>query len=192
MGMRFPLLPPNFYVSSTDLSVILSVRANAKKYIELVCCKCQKTFSKEKKEFDRQARNGRSDFRCSLKCCNETKEDSPFKLIWRNAKGNIRGHKFSLSIDYLRKLWDKQKGRCAYTGIPLVLPDYRYERSPRKASLDRIDSSRGYEEGNVEFVSVFVNLGKNGFDKQEIIELLNEFKNGAVVKSESHNNGIVE
>jgi hypothetical protein len=35
------------------------------------------------------------------------------------------------------------------------------------ASLDRIDSSKGYIEGNIEFVCLAINYAKNGFSKEE-------------------------
>lgn len=44
------------------------------------------------------------------------------------------------------------------------------EHSPYQASLDRIDSSKGYIEGNVEFVCLAVNYAKNGFSKEQMIE----------------------
>lgn len=173
--------------SFSTVSRIISVRINAKQYVELNCSHCGNSFSKEKKEYDRWIRKGKTNFYCGLGCHykhREPESDAPFKLIFKHSRRNAvtRKHSFSLSVDYIKQLWEEQNGKCAYTGVPLVLPTYLYESSPRKASLDRIDSTRGYEEGNVEFVCVFVNLGKNGFTKQEVIELLNDFKNGPVTE----------
>jgi hypothetical protein len=152
-----------------------------KQFVELTCKKCGNLFQKEKKEYDRQVRKGRKDFYCNLKCAGVTKEsksDAPFKFMWRISRQNSikRKHDFNLSVKDIEDLWEKQKGKCAYTGIPLISPTYKHLSSPRKASLDRIDSSKGYVKGNIEFVCVFVNLGKNGFNKKEIFDLLQEFK----------------
>lgn len=43
-----------------------------------------------------------------------------------------------------------------------------------KASLDRIDSSKGYIEGNVEFVCSAINLAKNNFSKEAMVSFLQE------------------
>jgi len=43
-----------------------------------------------------------------------------------------------------------------------------------QASLDRIDSSIGYIEGNVEFVCLFINLSKNSFSRQEFTTTINK------------------
>lgn len=159
------------------------MRKNSKQYIEVNCNECGTTVTKEKKEYDRQLKKGNKDFYCDLVCSGKHKTphpDSMFRFIVSNAKKSSkrRGHllDFNISVDYLKKLWQSQGGKCSYTNIPLVLPTHSYISSPRKASLDRVDSSKGYVEGNVEFVSVFVNLGKNGFDKKEIVEMLQEFK----------------
>lgn len=42
--------------------------------------------------------------------------------------------------------------------------------TPRRASLDRIDSSIGYIPGNIRFVSVMANYCKNSFSDQEVFE----------------------
>lgn len=43
----------------------------------------------------------------------------------------------------------------------------------KKASLDRIDSSKGYIEGNVEFVCVWLLITqKNSFTKEDMKEFL--------------------
>lgn len=46
--------------------------------------------------------------------------------------------------------------------------------SLKRASLDRIDSSKGYIKGNVEFVCYAINLAKNSFTRDEMKEFLKE------------------
>jgi len=82
----------------------------------------------------------------------------------------------NIDANYLKELWNKQHGICPYTGIPMLLPrNTKHDpslRSLKKASLDRIDSAKGYVKGNVEFVCMFVNLAKNSFPRQEVKEFL--------------------
>lgn len=84
---------------------------------------------------------------------------------------------FNLTPEYLKEIWDKQEGICPYTGIKMQIRDFTHPSCPHNASLDRIDSSKGYEVGNVEFVCISVNYAKNSFSKEEIIEFFNKIKN---------------
>jgi hypothetical protein len=45
---------------------------------------------------------------------------------------------------------------------------------PRRASLDRIDSSRGYVPGNVEWVCMFINYGKNSWSREAVNGVLDQ------------------
>ena len=58
-------------------------------------------------------------------------------------------------IQHLKDLWHKQNGRCAESGLEMILkigPEYEDKCSP-----DRIDSSRGYDPDNVRLVCFWVN-----------------------------------
>ena len=158
-------------------------RLNQKKYVNVQCFKCGALFDKEEKEHRRRVKLAKGDihFYCDRACAGfvkESKPDAPFKLILRGCikSANIKKMKCNLTKEFLISLWESQKGKCSYTGITLHLPTYKHEKSPRKASLDRIDSSKGYEQGNVEYVCVFVNLGKNGYSRESIKSILKESK----------------
>lgn len=58
---------------------------------------------------------------------------------------------------------------CPYTKLKLVLPSQDNKDIPfgHLASLDRIDSSKGYIEGNVQFVSTPINYMKNTMSDSE-------------------------
>lgn len=82
-----------------------------------------------------------------------------------------RGISFNLTKQDLWDLWVKQEGKCAYTGLDLLVnftSTTKYKECT--ASLDRIDSSKSYEVGNVEWVHKQVNVMKNIFSKQSFIE----------------------
>ena len=81
-----------------------------------------------------------------------------YSTIKRNAKR--RGIEFSISIKYIANLYEKQKGRCALSNLKLHLP--KNSRSDRQAtaSLDRIDSSKGYIKGNLQWLHKDINQSK--------------------------------
>ena len=103
---------------------------------------------------------------------------SQFKYFIANGRASIKAHGCSLTLEYLKQQWETQNGICPYTKIKMILPrntlEYCKIKSLKKASLDRIDSSKGYIEGNVEFVCSAINLGKNNFTKEAMVSFLQE------------------
>jgi len=88
----------------------------------------------------------------------------------KNAKN--RNIEFNVTIEYLWDVYIKQNKKCPYTGVDLILsPKTSYSRTPENASLDRIDSSKGYVEGNVQWVLKRVNNMKNDMSHIDFIEL---------------------
>lgn len=90
--------------------------------------------------------------------------------VWRRAKhaapkrGN--GIEFTLTLQEARDLFQAQGGVCAVSGIPF---DANFRagaaiRRPYHASIDRIDSTKGYTKENCRWVCVVVNqaLGEWG------------------------------
>ena len=79
-----------------------------------------------------------------------------------------------IDLDYLKEVWNNQSGKCAYTKVPLIHPRARKKTSKNyQASLDRVDSSKGYVRGNIQFVSVSVNWLKNDCDESHLQEFFN-------------------
>ena len=102
-----------------------------------------------------------------LKALNTT----TYNIIIKNAK--LRNIKFDVSIDYLSNLIINQNYRCALSGVCITLPKNVKERtnSMFTASLDRIDSGRGYFEDNVQWVHKHVNQMKFDFDQEYFLKL---------------------
>ena len=73
----------------------------------------------------------------------------------------------------LKQQWEKQKGKCIYSGIDLELSKHnKIVKNPiTSASLDRIDSSKGYIKGNIQFVSRSINYMKGEMNHKETIHL---------------------
>lgn len=96
--------------------------------------------------------------------------DGEFYVIWDRARkrGAIQGYPFTISVDDVKKAWLDGNGTCPVTGWKLTLPHgtlgYR-KRTPRhqRASLDRIDSSKGYEPGNIRLTCIMANFAKGSF-----------------------------
>lgn len=72
-----------------------------------------------------------------------------FSRIKTNAES--RGIEFDISVEYIWKLFLKQKRKCALSGCVLNLSS-KNKLKDTTASLDRIDSKKGYVKGNVQWV----------------------------------------
>lgn len=87
--------------------------------------------------------------------------------VSHGAKG--REIEFDLTTQQMTDIWIEQNGCCALTGVELHLG--QHVRDPQTASLDRIDSKRGYVYDNVQWVHKKINALKNDFDQDEFLEL---------------------
>ena len=63
------------------------------------------------------------------------------------ASAELRSIEWNVSFDYLADLLIEQDFKCALTGFPIEAMNVN-----NNASLDRIDSSKGYVEGNLQWV----------------------------------------
>ena len=79
---------------------------------------------------------------------------------------------FTVTAEYLYKILQKQNGICPYSGELLTFANSEKERKYQTASLDRIDSSLGYVENNVQWVHKRVNSMKNDMSENEFIEFV--------------------
>lgn len=72
---------------------------------------------------------------------------------------------------YLYKLFNKQKRKCAISGVDIHIATKikDQQNEGRTASLDRIDSSKGYIRGNVQWVHKKINIMKWDMNKDELI-----------------------
>ncbi len=89
------------------------------------------------------------------------------------ASAKERNIKFQLTIEYAWNLFLEQNRKCALSGIELKFPKQQREKSKfkNKPSLDRIDSSKGYIKGNVQWVDTRINYMKLDHDQSEFLEL---------------------
>jgi hypothetical protein len=98
-----------------------------------------------------------------------------YNSLKKGATDRGRNFKFSVSLEYLWNLFLKQNRRCALTGWDIVFDKRR--GSKQTASLDRINSSKGYVKGNVQWVHKDVNLMKNNYNQNRFIQVCKSVAN---------------
>jgi len=76
---------------------------------------------------------------------------------------------------YIADLLANQEGLCALTGLSMILDDADDDTELR-CSLDRIDSNRHYERGNLQIVCKFVNRWKGDADNAEFARLIGKVR----------------
>lgn len=157
-----------------------------------VCKNCGKEFEKPLTEIRRNEKLNRPNF-CSRTCVGKNNSNnfgdrrsnynisqhsnnrmdgySKFKYHYRTIKNRYK--EINVTIDDLKNQWDKQNGICEFTGVQLILSTYtKIEKNPiNAASLDRIDSSRGYLKDNIRWVSRSINWMKNDMSDEMTWEL---------------------
>jgi hypothetical protein len=80
---------------------------------------------------------------------------------------------FDITKEYAWELFIKQNRKCFYTKIDLIMQpgdNKRVNLDDNHASLDRIDSSKGYIEGNVVWVHKNINTMKLDMSHKEFVE----------------------
>lgn len=105
-----------------------------------------------------------------------------FSRIERSARGGTaacrRAKEFSITIEYAWALFLKQDRRCALSNLPIefgsrLRPNGKRDKDVclTTASLDRIDSSKGYIKDNVQWVHKTVNIMKNDLTTESFLSL---------------------
>jgi hypothetical protein len=107
--------------------------------------------------------------------------NSPFWFSRRcsviKARARAKELDFNLDSEYLKSIFPKNK-KCPALGIPFKVLD-RYAKGKelqQKVSLDRIDSSKGYVKGNVQWVSLLANAIMTNATPDQVIQVGQYFK----------------
>lgn len=162
---------------------------------KVLCNNCGVEFEKPNSEIKRNLEKGRPNY-CSRSCvakkhgkekaskiknlydisihagCRKD-EFTPFKYSLRCAKRRFK--EVSISLQDLKQQWEIQNGKCPYTNLELILPtDSIKPNLIYRASLDRIDNSKGYIKGNIHFVSTPINYMKSTMSHKETIDFLKQ------------------
>ena len=83
-----------------------------------------------------------------------------------------RGIDWTVSFEYLADLLIEQDFKCALSGKDLDASEV-----VNNCSLDRIDSSKGYVEGNVQWVTSMVNMCKQSYTQDDFIDMCKSIAN---------------
>jgi len=157
-----------------------------RKLITVICDECNKEYEKPISEYNRNKNNNRHSF-CSRSCSasytnkhrkvntvsNITNKRiaNPFLYYMKLIKNRFK--EINITIKDLELQWNNQNGICPYSGIELKLATHTNTNiNPiYRASIDRIDSSKGYVINNIQFVSTSINYMKNKLTHNETIDL---------------------
>jgi hypothetical protein len=104
----------------------------------------------------------------------ETKVKTRLNKVFHSTKKNaqVKGIKHTITKDYLETLFIGCQGFCPITGIKLETATGSIAvRNPKGISVDRIDSAKGYEPGNVRIVSTWYNNAKGAWD-DDFVQLM--------------------
>ena len=102
---------------------------------------------------------------CEKLYLKQRREEKTLDVLLNEARKRSKefNRKFNLTLKYLNYLVKKQKNCCALTGLPFG------KTSENRPSIDRIDSKKGYEKGNVQLILVKVNVMKSFLDLDEFL-----------------------
>lgn len=163
------------------------------KTIKLKCAICNKEFHKPIGEYNRRVRLGKTKFMCSRSCSvafgnkvtprgsttglapdNLRDEFTPFRWFTARIRYQEKKHGPSdIDEQFLKQLWEEQQGICSLSGQNLILPKstsgFSNGKQPYNASIDRINSSRGYVKGNIRFIALIANLAKANWNDSDVI-----------------------
>ena len=89
-----------------------------------------------------------------------------FTTVKRNAES--RNLEFNITIEYLWNLYIAQNKKCNLSGLSI---NFGKKRATTSVSVDRIDSSLCYIEGNIHWVHKKINIMKNVYSQEEFITL---------------------
>jgi len=153
--------------------------------IELICDNCKKKFKRKAYALEKAKKRNQQFFYCSKPCADKGKgnkelykwadnrRDKYTPYRWYIRVSSYRDKEMDLTPEYLKDLFEAQNGKCVYTLVDLKLWDYKVKGGNDKiytASLDRIDSDKGYVKGNVQFVSMAANLFKHTMTHEQTLE----------------------
>lgn len=88
----------------------------------------------------------------------------------RNNAGRRRGIEITITADDLRRLYKKQKGLCALSGVEMVLTNRLAKAGPNALSVDRIRHDEGYVPTNIRLVTWRANAARGLGSDDELRE----------------------
>lgn len=155
----FTIIDENFY------------KTNSSNHLYLKCkCRCERICF-ERADYIRKSKR-QSCIKCTMELRGRKFSDfgniTAEMLIKIKKRAIEKKLEWNLTIEYLDKLFRKQKNKCALSNIKLCISKNHIEHT---ASLDRIDSLKGYIKGNVQWVHKRVNIMKGNMTQTDFIHI---------------------
>jgi hypothetical protein len=153
-----------------ELNVITHSKDQASDYIN----KCRNCIKKEKRTWQKEwvLKNPEKSRDRALKYQKELRLNNPIKSRARSAYSDCRkralktGKSFDLTTTFILELMQNQI-KCPYLGTTLT---YNSKREMTLASVDRIDSTKGYVMDNVQIISYQANLMKSNANVKDLLD----------------------
>lgn len=141
----------NFFKDHPHFEWLNRLDSTQKKYqVKYRCKDCSRIYVCRKHHFASAISHGRK-----VKCitCKNVKDSCMLPVVWNklifSQKRNSRVLEFTITKEYAEEVFRLQEGRCCYTGRVITLQDLHKKDRKGTASLDRIDSNKGYIKGNI-------------------------------------------
>lgn len=185
-------LPDRKYAQDIDHEYVISAYENGKSANQI---------AKEVNSYPRKIRKilKANNVKFRTKRCYLSGEKNPRFTGYEDMQGTFlssikagaksRGIDFLVTKEYIWRLFIAQDRKCRYTGIPIFFSRNNIEHAMGHgtASLDRIDPSKGYIEGNVQWVHKRVNMMKGNMQEQEFLDfceaIIKQNKNQYIFKT---------
>ena len=159
----------------------------AKRYYANLLCDCGKTFEQRRDYVNKQLMTNKV---LSCGCKKVLHVGGKKSPLWSGhedisgsyfsgirCKSKTKNIEFDITIEYIWGIFIAQNKRCVYSGQELCFKTSIRVNPIQTASLDRIDSSKGYVEGNVQWVHKTINYMKRSLSDPDFIELCNLVSN---------------
>ena len=163
-------LSGNVYGDYTVLNEETRRRGNSIQFP--VVCKCGKQAFCTKQELETGKRN-RCDSCGKKKRFGERVDDISINFFHNYKRSAQRRNiDFTITLEYVADLFRKQEGKCAISGMSIDIKGTPWKG--QTGSLDRIDPTKGYVEGNVQWVHKLVNELKWDLQPQEFFTIIKQ------------------
>ena len=90
-----------------------------------------------------------------------------FRFLGARSRALNFNIEFNITFEYIKELWNKQKGICALSNIPMTYL-LKEGRTPTNVSIDKIDRTKGYIKDNIQLVCMACNQIKSDLIEEEM------------------------
>jgi hypothetical protein len=96
---------------------------------------------------------------------------------WFSRYSKTKKREFTITIEQIYEMWIKQDKKCKLSGLDISFENFNNKKTRHRydlictASLDRIDSKKGYILDNIQLVHKDINMMKKEYDQKYFIGL---------------------